>query len=149
MAAIRRHAEIEWSGTLANGQGNLTSQSGSLDDAVMTLPTRLGSPEGKTSPEELLASAHAGCFCMSIVGALNSAGTPADRTTIACEVTMDMVDGKGFRIVSSQLTVRVSASGLDEAGLGSAVATAHQGCGFSWLLRDSGALVEIDHALES
>ena len=60
-----------------------------------TAASRIGEPEGKTSPEELLAAAHGGCFTMSLAGELTKAGTPPERLDVRCVVTMDEVEGEG------------------------------------------------------
>jgi osmotically inducible protein OsmC len=97
--------------------------------------------EGKTSPEELLAAAHAGCFAMSLAGELRRDDAHIDVTA---NVVMDEVEGKGHQIVESQLTVRVAASGVERgAEFDRIVRAAHEGCPFSQLIEAS-AKVTID-----
>ena len=82
MPRIVREADVAWEGNLARGHGALTAAtSGAFIGLSYSLPTRVGDSEGKTSPEELLAAAHGGCFTMSLAGELTGAGTP--RTFVA------------------------------------------------------------------
>ena len=105
------------------------------------------SPEGHTSPEELLAAAHGGCFTMSLAAELSKARTPADRLDVRCTVTMDEVEGLGHQIVESQLDVRGRAPGADPASFGAAVEAADAGCPLSRLLRGT-AQVSVSATLE-
>jgi osmotically inducible protein OsmC len=140
---IERSAEIVWEGNVARGQGRISAASGAFGDLPYTLATRIGSPEGKTSPEELLAAAHGGCFTMSLAGELAQAGTPPGRLAVACRIVMDEVEGQGHQIVGSILTVEADVDGVDEAALREAVAKADEGCPFSALLKRAGADVQI------
>ena len=80
MPRIVRDADVAWEGNLARGHGAMTAAtSGAFIGLSYSLPTRIGDPEGKTSPEELLAAAHGGCFTMSLAGELTGAGTPPGR----------------------------------------------------------------------
>ena len=73
MPRIERTAAITWDGNLARGLGTLSGGSGAFSELGYSLATRIGQPEGKTSPEELLAAAHGGCLTMSVVGELTAA----------------------------------------------------------------------------
>ena len=150
MPRIERTAEISWEGNLARGSGLISAAS---SGAFAVLPysnaTRIGQPEGKTSPEELLAAAHGACFTNSLAAELTVLGTPPGRLESRCTIVMDEVAGQGHQIIGSKLTVRGSATGADEAGFAAAVAKADEGCPFSALLKRSGATVEIDAALLS
>jgi len=143
---IERDAEVVWNGNLARGGGGLSAAtSGAFRDLPFSEPSRVGAPEGKTSPEELLAAAHAGCYAMSLAGEL--ARTPPERLDVRATVVMDEVEGKGHRIVASQLRVRARVPGLDEATFSRAVEAADAGCPFSALIAAS-ADVAIDATLE-
>jgi osmotically inducible protein OsmC len=142
---IERSAEVVWHGNLARGEGRLSAATGAFRDLPYSEPARVGAPEGKTSPEELLAAAHAGCYAMSLAGEL--ARTPPERLEVRATVVMDEVEGKGHRIVASQLDVRARVPGLDEATFSSAVEAADAGCPFSALIAAS-ADVAIDATLE-
>jgi len=142
MPRIERKAEIVWEGNVARGAGALTAaSSGAFRELPFSLPTRIGDPEGKTSPEELLAAAHGGCLTMSLAGELTKAGTPPERLDVSCLIVMDEVEGQGHQIVASHVEAVAAAEGLDDAGLQTALAAADEGCPFSALLRRSGAEV--------
>jgi osmotically inducible protein OsmC len=147
---IIRDADVAWEGNLARGHGALTAaSSGAFIGLSYSLPSRVGDPEGKTSPEELLAAAHGGCFTMSLAGELTGAGTPPGRLDVHCRITMDEVEGRGHLIVHSALDVRANVPGLDEKAFAAAVAAADNGCSFSSLLRDAGVGIDITTTLES
>ena len=112
MAAIRR-AEASWSGALTTGSGTVSAvSSGAFADLPVSWAARTESSDGKTSPEELVAAAHAACFSMALSGALGRAGTPPERLDVSAEVTFDKLDA-GWRVVSSALTVRGWVPGCD------------------------------------
>jgi lipoyl-dependent peroxiredoxin len=142
---IERNAEVVWHGNLARGGGSLSAATGAFRDLPFSEPARVGAPEGKTSPEELLAAAHAGCYAMSLAGEL--ARTPPERLDVRATVVMDEVEGKGHRIVASQLHVRARVPGVDQAAFSEAVEAADAGCPFSALISAS-ADVSIDATLE-
>jgi osmotically inducible protein OsmC len=112
------------------------------------LPSRIADKPGRTSPEELLAAAHAGCYSTSLAGEIARAGGTVERLNVACTVTLDEVGDKGHLIVSSELDVRARAEGIDAAGLERAVQAADEGCTFSALIRAS-ASVSVRAELES
>ncbi|HVS85616.1 MAG TPA: OsmC family peroxiredoxin [Gaiellaceae bacterium] len=142
MPRIERRAEIVWEGNVARGAGSLTAaSSGAFRELPFSLPTRIGAPEGKTSPEELLAAAHGGCLTMSLASELSQAGTPPTRLDVSCLIVMDEVEGQGHQIVASRVEAVAAADGLDDAGLQKALAAADEGCPFSALLRRAGAEV--------
>ena len=101
-----------WEGNVARGAGSITAAtSGAFDALPYSLPARIGAAEGKTSPEELLAAAHAACFTMGLAGELTGAGSPPERLDARCTITMDEVEGRGHLIVSSSIDVRAQAAG--------------------------------------
>ena len=148
MPRIVRDADVVWEGNLARGEGAITAaSSGAFTALPYSLPTRIAAPEGKTSPEELLASAHGGCFTMSLAGELTAAGTPPGRLDVHCRITMDEVVGQGHLIVHSALDVKACVDGLDADAFATAVDAAHAGCSFSSLLRAAGVGIDIDTTL--
>jgi osmotically inducible protein OsmC len=148
MPRIVREAEATWEGTVARGEGTLTAaSSGAFSGLPITLASRIGDPEGKTSPEELLAAAHAGCFVTSLGSELARAGTPPERLDVRCRVTMDEVEGQGHRIVQSAIEARGVVPGADTASFAQAAAAADAGCPFSALVKAS-ATVTITATLE-
>ena len=143
MPHIERTAHVGWDGNLARGAGTLDAQSGAFARLPFSLPSRVGDPGGKTSPEELLAAAHGGCLTMSVAGELTGAGTPPERIDMDVTIVMDEVEGQGHQIVGSRVEIVVRADGVDEAAFQEAVAHAHVGCPFSRLLERAGAEVSI------
>lgn len=138
MPRIVREAGITWEGNLARGAGTISAaSSGAFGTLPYTAATRIGVPEGKTSPEELLAAAHGGCFTMSLASELTKAGTPPERLDVRCVVTMDEVEGKGHQIVHSALEARGVVPGCDDAAFAQAAEAADAGCPFSALIRAS------------
>ena len=147
MPRIERTAEIVWEGNVARGAGTIGAGSGAFAGLAYSLPTRIGQPEGKTSPEELLAAAHGACLAMSLAGELVAAGTPPGRLDVSCRIVMDEVEGQGHQIVGSQVVLVAAADGLDDAGLQAAAVKADEGCPFSALLRRAGTDVRVSARL--
>lgn len=143
MPRIERTATVTWEGNLARGAGSLSGRSGAFTELPYSLATRIGAPEGKTSPEELLAAAHGGCIAMSLAGELTGGGTPPGRLEVTCRIVMDEVEGQGHQIVASHVEMVAAAEGLDDARLQAAVAAADESCPFSALLRRAGAEVHV------
>jgi osmotically inducible protein OsmC len=149
MPRIVRDADVVWEGNLARGDGAISAaSSGAFTSLPYSVPTRIAAPEGKTSPEELLAAAHGGCFTMSLAGELTAAGTPPGRLDVRCRITMDEVEGRGHLIVHSALAVRARVEGLEPDAFATAVDAAHRGCSFSSLLRAAGVGIDIETTLE-
>jgi lipoyl-dependent peroxiredoxin len=108
-----RTATVTWAGSLIEGGGTIDSVgSGAFGPLEVTWASRTEEPSGRTSPEELIAAAHAACFSMALAHALAEAGSPPDRLRTSATVTF--VPGTG--ITKSALTVRASVPGIDEAG---------------------------------
>ena len=140
MPRVVRQAQVEWEGSLSRGTGPATATSTGTFELPIDLPSRIADKPGKTSPEELLAAAHAGCYSTSLAGEIARAGGTCERLDVTCTVTLDEVEGKGHLIVSSELDVRARAAGLDEAGLEQAARKADEGCTFSALIRASASV---------
>jgi osmotically inducible protein OsmC len=136
MPRIERTAQVVWEGNVARGNGSMTAGSGAFDGLPYSLPARIAAVEGKTSPEELLAAAHAGCLTMGIATELTQAGAPPERLEVSCRIVMDEVEGQGHQIVASHVTVpgEVPADLLERADAG---------CPFSIMLRKAGVEVTI------
>lgn len=147
MPRIRRSADVVWEGSVARGSGTISAGTGAFVELPYSLPVRIGAPADKTSPEELLAAAHAGCFGMSLASELTSAGSPPERLDVSCTVTMDEVEGKGHVIVDSTLEASASAPGADADVFRHAVEAADEGCSLSQLIRAS-ASVSVNARLE-
>jgi lipoyl-dependent peroxiredoxin len=108
MATFERHAEVDWSGSVMEGRGEAKAGTGAFSLPV-TFPSRIGEPQGRTSPEELMAAAHAACYAMALSGTLGRKSASADHLLITATVTADKGDA-GIKILSSAL--KVTAYGL-------------------------------------
>jgi osmotically inducible protein OsmC len=138
MPRIERSADVTWEGSVARGAGRISGRTGAFTELPYSLPTRIGQAEGKTSPEELLAAAHAGCLAMSIAGELTQADTPPERLDVTCTIVMDEVEGEGHQIVAANVVVR------SDADVASVLEAADAGCPFSTLLRRAGVEVTLE-----
>lgn len=130
--ATERRADVVWEGSLMEGSGTVTSVgSGALPQLPVTWASRAESPEGRTSPEELIAAAHAACFSMALSHALAQAGNSPERLETSTTVTF--VPGTG--ITKSALTVKGRVPGLDEQAFREAAEGAKEGCPVSNALK--------------
>jgi lipoyl-dependent peroxiredoxin len=127
MPIARREAEIVWEGPLARGTGTLTSGSGALDQLAATWASRTERPDEKTSPEELIAAAHASCFAMALALVLGENETPPEGVRVSAGCTLDEVEGAP-RITTVELIVRAQVPGLDAADFERTVARAAELC---------------------
>lgn len=122
--ATTRSATAHWAGTLIEGGGDVSLDSSGVGTFPVTWASRAESPEGRTSPEELIAAAHASCFSMALSNILAKASTPATSLTTTVEVDFQPGVGiTGIRIIASG-----SAEGLDAAGFGEAAESAKANC---------------------
>jgi lipoyl-dependent peroxiredoxin len=146
MAAVRT-ATVTWQGDLATGRGSASSGS---SDTFLDLPVswaaRTEAPGGKTSPEELLAAAHASCYAMSLSGSLTRAGTPPEHLHVSAEVTFDKLEA-GWTVVSSALSVFGRVPGATHASFLEAAEAARDGCPISRALAGNVEL-SVDATLE-
>lgn len=125
--AIERHAHATWEGDLRGGSGRFEVGSGAITGQEVTFASRFEQPGGKTSPEELIAAAHATCVSMALAHGLAQAGHSPTRLEADAVCTLDQSDA-GFRITSMQLTVRGEVEGLDEDAFRQAAQEAKEGC---------------------
>jgi lipoyl-dependent peroxiredoxin len=126
---------VVWEGNVARGHGAVErTTSGELRGETISLATRVGEPEGNTSPEELIAAAHAGCFAMALSNDLSQAGTPPERLDATATVTLDEREGGGFEITRSELHVRGRVPGLAADAFREAAQRAKDGCPVSRVL---------------
>jgi lipoyl-dependent peroxiredoxin len=132
MATAERRAEVVWEGNLARGNGRFTVGSGAMGEQAVTWASRTERSDGKTSPEELIAAAHASCFAMALSNVLDKGGTPPERLQISAVCTFDV---DNVKVSSVDLDVRAQVSGLDAEGFQNAVEQADQGCPVSNALR--------------
>ena len=133
MASAERTATTVWEGDLAHGNGNLSLTSGATGDLPVTWASRTERSAGKTSPEELIAAAHASCFSMALSHALSQAGNPPERLSVAASVSIEPSEG-GFAVTKSRLKVRGSVPGVDADAFQEAARGAAEGCPISGAL---------------
>ncbi len=146
MAAVRR-ATVSWKGDLNTGSGRLdAATSGAFSALPVTWGSRIEAADGRTSPEELLAAAHASCFSMAFSADLGRAGSPPDSLDVTSEITFDRVDGK-WTVVSGKLTVRGRVPGLDEERFRTLAEAAKDGCPISRALQGNVTL-SVEASLE-
>ena len=123
-----RTATVTWNGTLAEGSGTVSAGTSQLfTDLPVSWASRTEAPDGRTSPEELLAAAHASCFSMALSGGLARAGTPPEHLHVSATVTFDKV-GDAWTVTTSQLDVVGVVPGMDEAAFDAAAQAAKDGC---------------------
>jgi osmotically inducible protein OsmC len=135
--AATRQARAVWNGDLAKGSGEVSAvSSGKFNALPVSWGARTESPQGKTSPEELLAAAHASCFAMALSAGLAKGGTPPETLEVTSTVTFDKV-GENWTVVSSALQVTGVVPGLDEAAFAKAAEGAKDGCPISRALKNN------------
>jgi lipoyl-dependent peroxiredoxin len=134
--AIERNAHTTWEGDLRSGTGRFDVGSGAITGQEVTFASRFEQPGGKTSPEELIAAAHATCFSMFLAGVLTQAGHTTTRLETDAVCTLEQSDA-GPRITSMQLSVRGKVDGLDENAFQEAAQEAKEGCPVSNALSES------------
>ncbi len=142
MASIERTADAVWQGTLVGGGGTVTFASGAIEELPVTWASRTEAPDGKTSPEELIAAAHAACYSMALSHILGEGGTPPERLQVSATCRA-LKDESGLRIAGMHLDVRGTVPGLDAAGFADAAAKAAAGCPVSQVL---GKGLDITHS---
>ena len=130
MAQVRQ-ADANWSGDLLAGGGSVSaSSSGIFSDQAITWRARTEASEGKTSPEELLAAAHAACYSMAVSNELAKAGFAPERVDVSVVVSADKTDS-GWTVLSSAISVRANVPGIEEALFMEKAEAAKGGCPIS------------------
>ena len=133
--AATRSAHAVWDGDLLSGKGVVTaSTSGAFDQLSVSWKARTEEPGGSTSPEELVAAAHASCFSMALSAGLGRAGTPPSKLEVDATVTFQQIEG-GWKVCCSDLKVIGTVPGLDQAGFEAAAEAAKDGCPISGALK--------------
>ncbi|MFD3972826.1 OsmC family protein [Streptomyces cyaneofuscatus] len=128
--ATTRQAHTNWEGNLLDGKGVVTLDSSGIGEYPVSWPARSEEPNGKTSPEELIAAAHSSCFSMALSHGLAGAGTPSTRLETKAEVTFQ----PGTGITGIHLTVVGEVPGLDEDAFVKAAEDAKANCPVSQAL---------------
>ena len=146
MAAIRR-AEATWSGDLQTGNGAVSAvTSGAFAELPVSWAARTETADGRTSPEELVAAAHAACYSMAFSNELAKAGHAPDRLDVSAEVTFDKGDA-GWKVASSALTVEGRVEGISAEEFERLAQAAKDGCPISKALAGNVEL-SVDAQLE-
>ena len=126
-----RKATATWQGDLTSGAGHVSaSTTGLFSDLPVSWASRTEEPDGRTSPEELLAAAHAACFSMALSNGLAKAGHAPERLEVSAEVHFEKADA-GWGVTRSELTVRGSVPGMDAEEFRAAAEAAKDGCPIS------------------
>ncbi|MCO5998269.1 OsmC family protein [Actinoallomurus rhizosphaericola] len=140
MATVRT-ANAHWEGPLMGGQGKVSLDSSKVGEFEVDWPSRAEKPEGKTSPEELIAAAHSTCFSMALSHGLAGAGTPPESVDTRADVTFQPGEG----ITGIHLTVRASVPGLSAEDFQNAAEQAKANCPVSKAL--AGTKITLDASL--
>ena len=136
MATFSRSVTVDWAGSLMEGKGTAKAATGAFNVPV-TFPSRIGEPEGRTSPEELMAASHASCYAMALNGTLGRKNASASKTTVTATVTTDKSDA-GIKLTSSKLKVVAEGlQGIDKAQFAEVAREAESKCPISNALRGS------------
>ena len=138
---------MTWEGSVARGHGMISAGTGAFEALPYSLATRIETHAGRTSPEELVAAAHAACYAMSLAGELARAGSSPDHLDVQATVTLDEVEGGSHRIVASELLARARVKEINGATFQRLVETANDGCTLSALI-SAGAEVTVKATLE-
>ncbi len=147
MSIAERTARTTWGGSLPGGAGTIhDTSSGALDGQSVTWASRTAAPQGKTSPEELLAAAHSSCFSMALTLKLGERGVEPTELLVSATVALEEVGGVPT-ITSSKLSVRARVDGLDVAGFRAAVSEAAELCPVSRLFAGAKVTVEAEELL--
>lgn len=147
LTAVRR-ASATWSGDLTSGAGTVSAETtGVFTSLPVSWAARTEEPGGKTSPEELLAAAHAACYSMAFSNKLAKAGHAPDRLDVTAEVTFAKEEA-GWKVATSHLTVRGRVPGISEADFTSIAEDARDGCPISVALKGNVDL-SVEAVLES
>jgi osmotically inducible protein OsmC len=147
MARVERTADVQWEGNLFQGNGSVIFRTGAAGPLPITWASRTERAEGRTSPEELLAAAQAGCYAMALSNVLATRGTPPDRLEVSATCAFEKV-GDGFKVTTMDIRVRGFVPGIDEAAFQEAARTAEQGCPISNAIRGN-VEIRLEASLET
>ncbi|HEU0026674.1 MAG TPA: OsmC family peroxiredoxin [Ktedonobacterales bacterium] len=134
MVKATQQASVRWDGALTNGNGVISLKSGAASDLPVSWASRTNNLSGKTSPEELLAAAHASCYAMAFSGALDRSGTPPQQLSVVADCTFEQTDS-GFKVSRVVLNVEGQVPGLTQEQFAEAARAAETGCPVSNALR--------------
>ncbi len=134
--AVQRWAAVIWEKDLLSGSGTVTTGSEALGNFPVSWSARTQTPEGKTSPEELLAAAHASCYAMAFSSTLAKRGTPPDELQVKAVCTFDRV-GDAWKVTTMDLTVHGRVKGINQAQFEEAAKAGENGCPISNAIRNN------------
>ncbi len=132
---MKSRATVEWEGDLMSGKGRTSGASGTFRDASLSWKARTEGAASATTPEELLAAAHASCFSMALSHGLAQGGHAPTRLETTCTVEFGPKKGGGFEVRSSALEVKGVVPGIDQAAFAQAAENAKNGCPVSSALK--------------
>lgn len=136
MATFSRSVTVDWAGSIMEGKGEAKAGSGAFTLPV-TFPSRIGEPAGKTSPEELIAAAHASCYAMALNATVGRKGGSIGKTTVTATVTADKGD-TGIKLTTSKIKVVAEGlQGIEASQFADVAKQAEGGCPISNALRGS------------
>ncbi len=143
--AVERSANAVWEGDLITGSGEVSTQSGAVRNATVKWSSRAEQADENTSPEELIAAAHATCISMALANGLAQAGTPPKRLETEATATFDKT-ADGFRMTTMRISIRGDVEGLDDDAFRQAAEEAKVNCPVSQALKGN-VEVSLDAAL--
>lgn len=139
-------ASAVWTGSLKEGKGTISTATGVLNNANYSFATRFEGANTGTTPEEMIAAAHAACYSMALGAQLGNAGLTPDRIETHAAVTLAKTDG-GFAVTKIALTTRAKVKGASKEAFDKAAADAKAGCPISKLVANN-TEITLDAALE-
>ena len=132
--AVERTASAIWEGDLMSGSGEVSTQSGAVGNATVKWSSRAEEADENTSPEELIAAAHASCVLMALANVLAQGGTPPSRLESEATSTFDKT-AEGFRLTTMRLSIRGEVGDLDDEAFRRAAEEAKENCPVSQALK--------------
>jgi osmotically inducible protein OsmC len=132
--AVERTANAVWEGDLMSGSGEVSSQSDALQGETVKWSSRAEQADQHTSPEELIAAAHAACVSMALAHGLAEAGTPPQRLESEATATFDQTD-EGFRLTTMKLSISGQVEGIDGVAFQEAAEAASENCPVSQAMK--------------
>ena len=145
--SAKRTATAVWEHDLAKGSGQVKGSSGVIPSLPVSWAARTEAPGGKTSPEELLAAAHASCFAMALSAGLGRKQHPPERLTVNATCTFDKV-GEGWKVTTMEIEVSGKVPGISAGEFTEAAKAAEQGCPISAAIRGNVEVRLVRAALE-
>ena len=142
-----RSATTIWEGGLSDGSGTFTVASGAFGPQAVSWARRTEEPEGATSPEELIAAAHASCYAMAFSNVLATNGTPPQKLEITSKVGFAPKDGGGMEVKYSKLSVKGKVDGVTAEQFAEMAKAGEAGCPVSNALRNN-VTIELETSLD-